>query len=184
MIQSLVSSILCIDIIFFSIYLVSVLKLFGIPTNLSITYYYYERKYKGLGLLFPALLLLLCASALPIWIIVTKNASAWGANFIMLPYIVLAGLLSVAGTARYKRRPKLIYFHYTCAIIAAICAVIWIFFVAYRIVYIGIGILSVLLFVALFTKTLKKCTFFWLELAAFYAILFTLLIISIFSVNI
>lgn len=58
------------------------------------------------------------------------------------------------------------------------------FFVAYRIVYIGIGILSVLLFVALFTKTLKKCTLFWLELAAFYAILFTLLIISIFSVNI
>lgn len=182
--QSLVTSILIVDIIFFSVYLMSVLRLFGIPINLSITYYYYQRKYKGLGLLFPSLLLLLCASALPIWIFVTKNASAWGANFIVLPYIVLVGLLAVAGTARYKRRPKLIYFHYTCAIIAAICAVIWIFFVAFRIVYIGLGILSVLLLISLFTKTLKKCTLFWLEVAAFYAVLFTLLIISIFSVNI
>lgn len=176
--------ILLVDILIFSAYLICVLQTFGVPINLSITYYHYERKYRGLGILFPILLFFLCITVIPIWIITTQNASLWGTNFCLFPYITLICLLAVAITARYKRKPKLIYFHYTCAIIAAICAVIWIFLVTYKVLYVGLSILFALLFAAARTKTLKDCILFWLEVAAFYAILFTLLIVYVFSIHI
>ena len=171
--------ILLIDIFVFSIYLICVLKTFGIPVNLSITYYSYERKRKGFGKIFPILLLFLCVTILPIWIRTTINNGFYGMIFSLFPCITIVCLFSVATTARYKKRKYFIYFHYTCAIIAAICAVVWIFIIAYEVVYVGIGILLISLIIGLLTKTLKTCTLFWLEIAAFYAILFTLLIILI-----
>lgn len=181
---SITAVILLIDILFFSTYLVCVLKTFGIPINLSITYYHYERRHKGMGLLFPTLLLFLCSTALPIWISTTHDVSFAGTYLLSCPIITLICLLLVALSARYKRRPKLIYFHYSCAILAAICAVAWIFLFAYKVVYVGLGILFVLLLIGLRTNTLKRCTLFWLELAAFYAILFTLLIIHLIPIQI
>ena len=180
---SITAIILLIDIIFFSTYLVCVLKTFGIPINLSITYYHYERRHKGLGKLFPALLVLICSTALPIWISTTYRVSLVGTN-LLYPIVTLICLLLVAASARYKRRPKLIHFHYSCAIIAAICAVAWIFLFAYKIVYVGLGILFISILIGLTTRTLKRCTIFWLELAAFYAILFTLLVIHIIPIQI
>lgn len=181
---SITAIILLVDILFFSTYLVCVLKTFGIPINLSITYYHYERRHKGMGFLFPALLVFLCSTALPIWISTTHRVSLSGIHLLLYPIVTLICLLLVAASARYKRRPKLIYFHYSCAIVAAICAVAWIFLFAYKIVYVGLGILFILLLVGLKTKTLKRCTLFWLELAAFYAILFTLLVIHIIPIQI
>lgn len=170
-------SIIWADIIIFTAYVVYVLAAFGIPVNLSITYYMFERKKKGTGLLFPALMVFICSTTLPILILTTSHASEWGARFVALPVICLVCLLAVACSARYKVSPKLIYFHYACAIITATCAVAWIFLVAYKICYVGIAILCALLLAGILTKTLRKCPLFWLENAAFYAILFTLLVI-------
>jgi len=174
---SLETIVIIIDIMIFSIYVAYTLILFGIPVNLSITYYKFERKKKGTGILFPLLMLLLCGSAIPIWIAITPKGIS--EMFVCFPTITLISLLGVAGSARYKSRHNLIYFHYTCAIIAAICAVSWIFIVAYKIVYIGLTILFTLLYAGMRTKTLRKCTLFWLETAAFYSILFTMLAIKI-----
>jgi len=182
--MSFTSIILLADIVIFTIYDTYVLVRFGIPANLSITYYAFERRKKRAGLLFPALMLLLCGTALPIWISTTYYASSWGSKFVVFPVTTLICLIAVAASARYKRLPKLIYFHYTCAIIAAACAVAWVILVAYKILFITLGFLSLLVYMGIHTNTLKKCTLFWLENAAFYSILFTLLLIHMIPVRI
>ena len=177
-------AILWADIIVFTIYISYILAKFGIPINLSITYYTFERRKKGTGILFPILMLFICCSAIPIWISTTYHASSWGTMFVCFPYITLVCLLAVAGSARYKRKPNLIYFHYFFAILAAISAVLWIFLVAFNIVYLGLGILAIFIWSGFITHTLKKCTIFWLEVSAFYAVFFTLLFIYLIPVNV
>ena len=176
--------ILLVNIIVFTFYVVYVLAHFGIPVNLSITYYTFERRKKGTGLLFPGLMAFICSTAVPLWIAVTSHASTWGAQFVCLPVTALVCLLAVACSARYKMRPKLIYFHYGMAIIAAACALSWTMLVAYRVCYILLGILCLMVMAGILTKTLKKCTLFWLEVAAFYGILITLLVIYLIPVSI
>ena len=161
-----------------------VLKRFGIPVNLSITYYHYERRCKGMGFMFPFLLLYLCCVLGPIWITTTLDASILSRIFIIFPYITILCLLMVALSARYNRNHRIFRFHYACAIIASISAVLWIFLVAYRIVYVGLAILATLLLTGIYTGTLKKCTLFWLETAGFYALLVTLLFIHLIPIKI
>ena len=181
---SLSANILLLDIIVFTVYVVYVLTQFGIPINLSFTYYTFERKQKGLGVLFPLLMLFICGTTLPVWIHTTMHASPWAQQFLILPVVGLVCLMAVAATARYKMRQKLIIFHYAVAILAAVCAVAWIFLVAYSIVYIGLSILLICVLCGLLTKTLRKCTLFWLEDAAFYAIFFTLFVINLMPVHV
>ena len=175
------SIILLVDILIFTTYVVSVLIKFGIPKNLSTTYYTFEEQKKGTGLLFPALLVFICCTTLPIWISTTYHASSWGTIFLFCPIVTLFCLLAVAGSAHYKRCSSLIYFHYTCAIIAAICAVVWLFFAAYQTIFVILrfSILGGLLGAGIRTDTLKTCPLFWLETTAFYCIFLTLLVIYI-----
>lgn len=181
MILSIESIILIVDILIFTVYVVYVLGRFGIPSNLSTTYYYLENQRKGTGLLFPVLLVFICCTTLPIWAYSTYCASAWASMFLFCPLVTLVCLLSVAGSARYKSRPALIYFHYTCAIIAATCAVLWLCLAAYQVIFIilRVSILVGLMLAGITTGTLKSCSLFWLEITAFYCIFFTLLIINI-----
>ena len=178
------SFVLLADILVFTYYVIYVLREFGIPVNLSITYYSFERRRKGTGVLFPTLMIFLCVTTIPIWIELSRHASSFGYTFVFFPIITLVCLLLVAASARYKKTHGLVYFHYACAILAAVCAVLWIFLVAYKILYVGLSILIALMLMGIRTGTLHRCSLFWLETAAFYAIFFSLLIIILFSVNI
>lgn len=171
--------ILLVDIAVFTIYVADVLMRFGIPVNLSITYYRYERIHRRLGILFPSLLIFICCTTIPIWFITSWYASAWGRYFVEMPVIAEVCLLAVAFSARYKKRKNLIYFHYTCAIIASVCAVVWMCLVAWQfsLMWLRIGLLLGFVAIGVITNTLKKCSLFWLELTAFYAIFFTLFFI-------
>ena len=121
---------------------------------------------------------------MPIWIYDTATGSAWAQHFVCLPCIALLCLLVVACTARYKSTKKLIYVHYAFAILAATVTVAWIFLVAYRTCYIGIAILLAELAAGIYTRTLRSCTLWWLEGAAFYSILFILLVNHLFALSI
>ena len=179
MLISVAEAVLLLDVVVFTAYVVDVLIRFGIPANLSITYYHYERQYHKYGNLFPALMVLVCCTTVPIWILTTWNGSLLARWFVAMPIITEFSLLFVAFSARYKRRRKLIYYHYACAIVAAVCAVLWMCFVANQIPLIAlrIGLLLGCLSVGSLTHTLKSCILFWLELAAFYSIFFTLFLI-------
>ncbi len=175
--------ILLADILALTVYIVYVLIKFGIPQNLSTTYYTFEEQKKGTGLLFPALLVFICSTALPIWISTTYYASSGASIFLFCPIVSLVCLLAVAASARYKSNTALVYFHYACAIVASVCAVLWLCLAAYQMVFVvlRLGILGGLLAAGILTGTLKKCTLFWLETTAFYCIFFTLLLINLIS---
>ena len=81
-----------------SLYIFITHRTFGVLPNLSISYYHYERKHKYFGLMFPALMVLLCGTLLPIWIYDTATGSAWAQHFVCLPCIALLCLLVVACT--------------------------------------------------------------------------------------
>lgn len=175
---------LTIDLIIFTIFIISVFIKIGIPDNLSTTYYLYHDIRKGAGWVFPALVVFICFTGILVWISITYHASPWGARFTFLPIITLVCLLSVAASARYKKNQKRIYFHYTVAIIGAVCSVAWVNLVAYKLIPIGSGILLVWLYAGIRTKTLKSCPLFWLEIAWFYDILILVLLIIIIPVEI
>lgn len=177
--MSLTSFILFADIIALSIYLISVLVQVGVPVHLSITYYQMERKRKGSGRFFQGLMVLLCSTGIPTWTVITLQLSPWSARFFFCPFVTMVCLLAVALTARYRKRKKLRYFHYFCATMAGVGAAVWLFMVAWKIVYITIGVVIVAVCAGLCTGTLKKGWLFWTELAAFYSLLFTLFILSI-----
>lgn len=175
---------LTIDIIIFTIFIVSVFVKLGIPDNLSTTYYLYNDIKRGTGWIFPALVVFICCTGILVWISTTHHASSWGAKFTFLPIISLVCMLSVAASARYKKSQKLIYFHYTVAIIAAVCSVGWMNLVAYKLIPVGVTILLAWILAGMRTNTLKSCPLFWLEIACFYAILIMLLLIKIIPVEI
>lgn len=173
------AAVLLLDIVVFSIYVTDILSRFGIPANLSITYYLYERRHRNAGLLFPALIILICCTTIPIWIITSWKTGSVGKWCVGMPILAGICLLVVAFTARYKRWPKLINYHYTFAIIAAACAILWWWVLTRQItlVVLRLGLFATFMAAGVLTRTLKSCTLFWLELTAFYATFFTLFLI-------
>lgn len=181
---SLTSIILLIDIVVFSIFWITVLVELGIPENLSITYYKFDKHKKGLQWFFPIVSLFLCLTAIPIWILTTYHASGWRPKLVVIPTFAFFCMLAVTFSANYKKNQSLIHFHYTSAIIASVCLVVWINLVAFKLAYIDFTFLLVLLYAAIRTKTLKQCSLFWLETAAFYSLLVTLLLIDLIPIQI
>lgn len=168
--------ILFADIVLFTAYLVAVLVRFGIPVNMSMTYYMYRQKNEVLRLLFPCLLVFLCISCGSLWIKICHRFEL-APLFVALVYVTIVCLIAVAASAQYQKTPTIIYFHYTCAIIASACTTLWLLFVSYKVMHVALGILLISTCLGLITKTLKSCTLFWLEIAGFYALMITLLII-------
>ena len=177
------SFLLILDIIVFAVFIVAVIHKWGVPTNLSTTYYLFESERCRTGWIFPLFLCFISSTAIPIWIRTTINMSVKNQRFVCLPYITLFCLLLVAITASYKKKRGLTIFHYSCAICASFCSVMWIFITSYKIIYVGLGILFAFVVGGICSKTLKQCAIFWLEVANFYAIFFTLLTINLFELK-
>lgn len=175
---------LILDLILFTIFIISVFVKIGIPDNLSTTYYLYQDIRKGTGWYFPSLIVFICFTGILVWISSTYHASSWGSKFTILPVITLLCLLAVAASAKYKKNKKLINFHYSVAIVGAVCSVAWINLVAYKLIPVGMIILLASIFAGIRTKTLKSCPLFWLEIAWFYALLILVLLIVIIPVEI
>ena len=180
---SISSIIILTNIVFFSLFVISILVKIGIPIHLSVTYYVLETKHRWLRWIFPFLLFIMCSTVGPVWIDMT-TIYTWFDQLIFLPYTTIFCLLAVVASTQYQKSRKLIYFHYTCAIIASVCTAAWLFLIAYRIIYIGLSILFIELFAGWYTNSLKVCYLFWLETAAFYALLITLFVLSIIPINI
>lgn len=178
----LVCYLIILSIILFSAYIIYSLCQWGIPNNISATYYYFERTRKHYGLFFPIDLLVCCAIVIPIWIYTCQIVSPWASHFSMCPYLTCLCMIIVGITSRYKRSRKLTYIHYTAAIIGATITGIWLLIACYKISFIGLSVVLISVMAGCFTRTLKKCYLFWLEIAAFYALFFVLFIINFFPV--
>lgn len=169
------------EIILFSTYIIYVLHCYGIPQNISATYYYFERKHKHYGLLFPLCLFIACLIIIPIWIYTCQFLSSWASHFTWCAYLTCLCMFVVGITSRYKRSRALTYCHYTAAIVGSVFTVVWLLFACYRIAFVSISILLIALLAGYITHTLRECYLFWLELTAFYALFIVIFIINLFN---
>ena len=153
---------LAADVVVVTAFYITTRKKLGVPNNLSITYYEFEPKLRYF----------------------TCHASEWGRMFIAVPIITCICMMLVAASFDYKRSKGLIRFHYAVAWIACLGIILWLNAVGWRIAWFGLTIMSGFLLAGMYTKTLKSCPLFWLEMSAFYSLSATLLVVTIFQVQI
>ena len=170
---------LIIDILVFAAYEYAVLVYFCIPNNLSNTYYHFDRRFRGTGKLFPYLLYFLSVTALPIWTYFTYRLPGWRSYCAILPLLAAVCLTLVGISARYKKSDFRIYFHYTVAILSGLFTVLWFLIVGYRVCYILISFIFIMIIIGALTRTIRIYPLFWFESAGFFAVLFMLLTVSL-----
>lgn len=138
------------------------LWLFGVPRSLSTTYYLYQEKCSK-GWLFCVMMYLVVAFMMPSWITMSE-----GSDFQFLSFLAPVGLLFVGTAPRFRESNMENIVHSVSAIVAAICALLWVGLVT---PYWWV-ILAWSVFVATFawlTKTWKSGLVYWLETVAFGA---------------
>lgn len=178
-VSTAITIMLIIDLLVFMTYELAVVLNFCIPNNLSNTYYHFDRKFRGSGKLFPAMLYFLCSTALPVWVYYTYRLPDWRSHLAFLPLLTLVCLALVGVSARYKKTDFRIYFHYTVAILAGFFTVVWFLTVGLKLSYILIIFILVMMAAGAWTRTLRIYPLFWFESAGFFAVLYMLLIVSI-----
>lgn len=151
------------------------IKLFGIPSSLSITFYHFESIRKGLGWIFTVMMWVVTLLMFIPWIEVTEVISSWSHYLTFLPAITCIALLfsSMAGNARESEVVEKV--HLIGAKLAAATAVIWICVVCWKIAYILPAWILVIGGVAHLTKTAKSARDYWWEMVAFGATFTTLI---------
>ncbi|GEM_PF-2800331 len=163
------------DIVAFTLFFYSVLCVSPLPNNLSTTYYIFEQKKRYY---FALITLFLCISGGWVWIELTWFSS-FSPLFTIVPVLAILSMIIVAATADYKKTRRHTIVHYAFAWTACLCIIFWLNVVAYKIFWLGLCILSLLLYAGSRTETLKHCPLFWLESAAFYSLAITLLVVVI-----
>ena len=87
-----------ISFLLFIIYNSVAIGVLGIPWSMSKTYYLYEEKKKGLGVVFTIFMWLMAFTMLPGWITVSINVGVWMSYLTFLAFITGACIVFV-GTA-------------------------------------------------------------------------------------
>lgn len=161
----------------FTVYLYTMVKMFGIPPSLSDTYYLLEGTKKGAGILFTFIMFILVFTFAPIMIEVSTESTQF------LAFLSLLGIGFVGAAPKFKGVTQESRVHIVGAFIAAISSTLWMLFnISYKTIPNIQTVVSVVLLCALpvvltvlicKTKTLRTSYIFWGEMAALFALFFT-----------
>ena len=91
-----------ISFLLFIIYNSVAIGVLGIPWSMSKTYYLYEEKKKGLGVVFTIFMWLMAFTMLPGWITVSINVGVWMSYLTFLAFITGACIVFVGTAPRYR----------------------------------------------------------------------------------
>lgn len=155
-------------LLFFTMYLVTTIRVFGIfPPSLSETYYYWDFVKKGLGIVFTIMMFVCAFCLMPAWIEITE---ALNPNFTFLPFLSCVSICFVGAAPAFKSDPLERKVHTYSAIWAAFCALLWCFVVCYDIWYVTVGVIVVTVCLGywLDKADFKNNVTFWLEMCAFF----------------
>ena len=147
-----------------TIYLIyngAALKLFGIPSSLSMTYYLFKEKKSWMRVLFPAMMTLIVFLLLPAWLEISV-LSPWQ----FTAFFAISGILFTGAAPEFINNPLEKVVHTSSTIIASIFAIAWILLVS-KLWWIILIWLEVVLLIMLITKTTKSSYIYWLETIAF-----------------
>lgn len=149
-----------ISLIIFTVYVLLIGLMFGIPTSLSDTYYLLQGKLKGAGMAF---ILLMYFVAFTLVMPILDNTTEGLQIFAFLPIV---GIGFVGAAPLFKGKDSLA--HRVAALTAAGGSVFWVLLThTYYWPYLVFAAITFSL-IMLFSKTIK-CYIFWAEMAIFYS---------------
>lgn len=158
------NNILIISVTVFALYYGVVCRLFGCPWSISDTYYSWEKRKKGLGIIFTLWCYVVALTVMPLMIHYSE-----GQWFQFLSFFSGGGLAFVGTAPLFKTHEKII--HYVSAGVCAVSSLSWVCLMGMW----HVAVIALVLAVAISIKYSKWMN--WIEVALFaseYASLFIL----------
>lgn len=177
--MTLPTLLILISICCFAAYNIFVFTKFGIPENLSSTYYDAEKLHRHLGLLFPLLMLTLCFTLFPSWQLLEHSMPSLVQRFNWMIYSAVGSILMMAIVTNYRKSLIHTVIHYAAAIYTAVAVICWILIADYTLFYVPLIVAFLISLAGVLTHTFVSRFSFWLELATIYTIQFSFFIFSI-----
>lgn len=149
--------------IIYLLYNAIAVRLFGVPSSLSDTFYLYKAKKDWLRIVFPLMMLAMACLLMPSWLTISEG-SPWQ----FTSFLAAASIIFVGSAPGFKDDDMTNKVHSISAILAAIMSIAWICLVA-NMWYMVIAWLIIVLLLAYASKTFRKSTVYWFETVAFMA---------------
>lgn len=120
----------------FMAYNIVAIKIFGMPTSLSDTFYLYQSKKKGLGYIFSAIMWFMAFSLVPAWLTISDAMPGWEHNLTFLAFLAASMILFVGSAPAFRGIELENKVHMISAKLCAVFAIAWCAIVCWRIIYI------------------------------------------------
>lgn len=159
----------------FVAYLITAIKLFGIPRSISDTFYLYEGMSKHLGYVFTGFMF--ATATLIVTPMVELGSFEW---WQFLGFLCPVGIAFCGSAPLFKDDKDTKIVHCTGAVTGVLSGLSWCFLVDTRTAFIVTSaMVSASIIASVATKTEKSCFTFWAEMAGFGTIAVVLLIQTI-----
>lgn len=151
-------------------YNMAALSVFGVPKSLSMTYYLFKERKEWQRLLFPIMMLSMAGLLIPVWLEMSE-----GSNLQFMSFLAGAGIMFTGTVPTFKSSKLEDRVHTISAIVAAVFALLWVFFVAH-LWYIILIWLVIVTLIALLSSSVKTSLVYWLETVAFMSTFMSIII--------
>jgi hypothetical protein len=151
-------------------YNMAALSVFGVPKSLSMTYYLFKERKEWQRLLFPIMMLSMAGLLIPVWLEMSE-----GSDLQFMSFLAGAGIMFTGTVPTFKNSKLEDRVHTISAIVAAVFALLWVFFVAHLWYIILIWFVIVTL-IALLSSSVKTSLIYWLETVAFMSTFMSIII--------
>lgn len=152
----------------FVIYIVITLALFGVPKSLIHSYFLYKKQQDALKLMFPVMMILMGIFLTPCFLYISIYESFDILSLCCATSLLIIGLLPVI-SEKYTNIDTNI--HNIGTILSIVLATVWVMLTTSWIIPIAVFlVMSIVISLTKFVKTIKDNYIFWLELFAFISI--------------
>lgn len=177
------SLILCVvSLLIFTVYNVTVIHYYGMPSSLSDTFYLLQGTKKGLGYVFTAMMWSMAFTLMPAWIEISETMPGWEHNLTFLAFFAAACIAFVGSAPAFRNIGLENKVHMVSAKACAVFAIAWCAVVCWRIMYIipiAIGLAWLIGYLLRshtnINRDWKRCSDYIWELAAFIATFATII---------
>lgn len=149
--------------VIFILYNIISVRLFGIPTSLSETFYLYKGKKDWMIILFPWMMVSMAVLLMPSWLTISEG-SPWQ----FTSFLTAASIIFVGAAPSFRDDDLTCSVHTVGAVIAAIMSIAWVCLVS-QMWYIALVWFIIAAAIGYFSKTLNRSKTYWFEIAAFMA---------------
>lgn len=159
--------------VIFLLYNTISVRLFGIPTSLSETFYLYKGKKDWMRILFPWMMVSMAMLLMPSWLTISEG-SPWQ----FISFLAAASIIFVGSAPSFRDDDLTCTVHTVSAIIAAAMSIAWVCLVS-QLWYIVLAWFVIVIAIGYSSRTLNRSKTYWLEFTAFMATFSSILIYEI-----